>query len=113
MHPNRQELYDPVNRATVNKGIALKINSSQRYAYDTETIAIVQTLCEEAGVPYQKIANHADVAGGSTLGPIISSWLPMRTVDLGVPMLAMHSARELVGTKDADFLVRFLQRFYA
>lgn len=113
IHPNRQELYDPVNRATLNKGIALKINSSQRYAYDTETIAIVQTLCEEAGVPYQKIANHADVAGGSTLGPIISSWIPMRTVDLGVPMLAMHSARELVGRKDVDSLVRFLQRFYA
>ena len=113
LHPNRQDAYDPVNRATLNKGIALKINSSQRYAYDAETVAIVQVLCEEAGVPYQKVANHADMAGGSTLGPIISSWIPVRTVDLGVPMLAMHSARELAGMEDVDNLVRFLAQFYA
>ena len=112
LHPNRQDAYDPVNRATLNKGVALKINSSQRYAYDAETVAIVQVLCEEAGVPYQKVANHADLAGGSTLGPIISSWIPVRTVDLGVPMLAMHSARELCGMEDVDNLVRLLTRFY-
>ena len=112
LHPNRQDAYDPVNRATINKGIALKINSSQRYAFDTETVAIVQVLCEEEGVAYQKVANHADLAGGSTLGPILSSWLPMRTVDLGVPLLAMHSARELAGRKDMDYLTRFLTRFF-
>ena len=113
LHPNRQDAYDPVNRATINKGVALKINSSQRYAYDAETVAIVQMLCEEAGVPYQKVANHADLAGGSTLGPIISSWIPVRTVDLGVPMLAMHSARELAGMEDMNGLIRLLAQFYA
>lgn len=113
LHPNRQDVYDPVNRATVNKGIALKINSSQRYAFDTETVAIAQVLCEEAGVLYQKVANHSDQVGGSTLGPILSSWIPMRAIDLGVPLLAMHSARELAGRKDTDFLVRFLTKFYA
>lgn len=112
LHPNRQDAYDPVNRATVNKGIALKINSSQRYAYDTETVATVQVLCEEAGVAYQKVANHSDMAGGSTLGPILSSWLPVRTVDIGVPLLAMHSARELAGMADIEGLIRFLGRFY-
>lgn len=112
LHPNRQDSYDPVNRATVNKGIALKINSSQRYAFDTETVAIAQVLCEEAGVAYQKVANHADIAGGSTLGPILSSWIPMRTIDLGVPLLAMHSARELAGKQDVEDLVRFLNKFY-
>ena len=106
-------MYDPVNRATMNKGIALKINSSQRYAFDTETVAIAQVLCEEAGVAYQKVANHADLAGGSTLGPILSSWIPMRAIDLGVPLLAMHSARELAGRKDVDGLLRFLTKFYA
>ena len=113
LHPNRQDTYDPVNRATVNKGIALKINSSQRYAFDTETVAVAQVLCEEEGVAYQKVANHADLAGGSTLGPILSSWIPMRTIDLGVPLLAMHSARELAGKKDMEYLTRFLIRFFS
>ncbi len=113
LHPNRQDVYDPVNRATINKGIALKINSSQRYAFDTETVAIVQVLCEEEGVKYQKVANHSDLAGGSTLGPILSSWIPMRTIDMGVPLLAMHSARELAGRKDTEDLIRFLVRYYS
>ena len=112
LHPNRQDSYDPVNRAMLNKGFALKINSSQRYAYDTETVAIAQMLCEEAGVSYQKVANHSDILGGSTLGPILSSWLPMRAIDLGVPMLAMHSARELAGKDDVESLTRFLIKFF-
>lgn len=112
LHPNRQDSYDPVNRAVLNKGFALKINSSQRYAYDTETVAIAQMLCEEAGVSYQKVANHSDIAGGSTLGPILSSWLPMRAIDLGVPMLAMHSARELAGKDDVEGLTQFLTKFF-
>lgn len=112
LHPNRQEVCDPVNRAVLNKGVVLKINSSQRYAFDTETVAIVQMLCEEAGVPYQKFANHSDLAGGSTLGPIISSWLPMRTIDIGVPVLAMHSARELAGRKDIEYLKKLLVEFF-
>lgn len=112
LHPNRQDSYDPVNRATINKGFALKINSSQRYAYDTETVAIAQMLCEEAGVSCQKVANHSDIAGGSTLGPILSGWLPMRAIDLGVPMLAMHSARELAGKEDVKGLTLFLERFF-
>ena len=113
LHPNRQDVYDPVNRATINKGFALKINSSQRYAFDTETVAIAQVLCEEAGVLYQKVANHADMAGGSTLGPILSSWLPMRAIDIGVPLLAMHSARELAGRKDVEYLTGFLTKFFS
>lgn len=112
LHPNRQDSYDPVNRALINKGFALKINSSQRYAFDTETVAIAQDLCERAGIPYQKVANHADLAGGSTLGPILSSWIPMRAIDLGVPMLAMHSARELAGRDDVVYLSRFLGEFF-
>ncbi len=113
LHPNRQDVYDPVNRATINKGIALKINSSQRYAFDTETVAIAQVLCEEEGVRYQKVANHSDQVGGSTLGPILSSWIPMRAIDLGVPLLAMHSARELAGREDVNYLLRFLTKFYS
>lgn len=113
LHPSRQENYDPVNRAVLNQGVVLKINTSQRYAFDTETSAIVQMLCEEAGVLYQKFANHGDVAGGSTLGPIISSWLPMRAIDIGVPLLAMHSVRELAGRNDIGYLEQLLTRFFS
>lgn len=112
LHPGRQETYDPVNRAVLNKGVVLKINTSQRYAFDTETVAMMQMLCEETGVPYQKFANHGDVAGGGTLGPILSSWLPMRAIDIGVPMLAMHSARELAGRKDIESLKQMLTAFF-
>ena len=113
LHPNRQDVYDPVNRATLNKGVALKINSSQRYVFDTETVAMLQVLCEENDVLYQKVANHADLAGGSTLGPIISSWLPMRGIDIGVPLLAMHSARELAGREDISGLTRLVTAFFS
>ena len=112
LHPNRSESYDLVNRAVMNRGITLKINSSQRYAFDTELVAVMQMLCEQEGISYQKFANHSDLAGGSTLGPIISSWLPMRALDLGVPMLAMHSARELAGRYDAEGLERVLRAFF-
>lgn len=112
LHPNRQEVYDPVNHAVLNKGVVLKINSSQRYAFDTELVAIIQMLCEKAGVAYQKFANHSDLAGGGTLGPIISSWLPMRTIDIGVPLLAMHSARELAGKADVEGLCRLLVTYF-
>lgn len=112
LHPNRPDGYDPVNRSLLNKGVVFKVNSSQRYAFDPEVFAILQMLCEKAGVPYQKFANHSDVVGGSTLGPILSSWIPMRAFDLGVPMLAMHSSRELCGAKDTEALAALLTAFY-
>lgn len=111
LHPNRQEVYDPVNHVILNRGIALKISNSQRYAFDAQTVGIVQMLCEKAQVPFQKIANHNDILGGTTLGPIISSWLPMRTIDIGIPLLAMHSARELVGKKDTESMRILLTLF--
>jgi len=112
LHPNRAEKYDPVNQAYLNEGIVLKINSNQKYTFDTEAIAIAQGICEENLVPYQKYANRSDMAGGGTLGPIISGWLPMKTVDIGVPILAMHSAREIMGRKDQDALVTLMKGFY-
>lgn len=112
VHPNRAESYDPVNRAFLNQGVVFKMNSSQRYAFDSEGFAILQALCEEEGIAFCKFANHSDIAGGSTLGPILSSWIPMRAVDLGVPMLAMHSARELAGRADAVALEKLVTAFY-
>lgn len=112
LHPNRPEVYDPVNRAMLGKGVVIKVNHSQRYAFDAQAMAVVLGLCEKAGIPYQKFANHSDLAGGSTLGPILSSWLPMRTIDLGIPMLAMHSARELGHRADIEALTALLTEFY-
>jgi len=113
VHPHHPEKYDPVNQAHFNEGIVLKLNSNQRYTFDTEAVAIAQGICEASGVKYQKFANRSDVAGGGTLGPIISGWLPMKTVDIGVHMLAMHSARELMGKKDQEYLELLMKGFFA
>ena len=112
LHPHHAEKYDPVNQAYFNEGIVLKLNSNQRYTFDTEAVAIAQGICEASGVKYQKFANRSDVAGGGTLGPIISGWLPMKTVDIGVPILAMHSARELMGRKDQEALEQLMAGFF-
>ena len=112
VHPHHPEKYDPVNQANFNEGIVLKLNSNQRYTFDTEAVAIAQGICDTSGVKYQKFANRSDVAGGGTLGPIISGWLPMKTVDIGVPILAMHSARELMGRKDQEYLEMLMKGFF-
>ena len=67
LHPNRPEKFDPINHTKLNQGIVIKIDSNQKYTYDTEAVAIVQQLCEKAGVKYQKFVNRSDVRGGSTL----------------------------------------------
>jgi len=112
LHPNRPEKYDPTNRAVIGQGIVLKINSKQRYTFDTSAVATVSMLCEQAGIEYQRFTNRSDEVGGTTLGPIISAWLPMRAVDIGVPMLAMHSAAETVGCKDLEDMEKLVERFY-
>lgn len=111
-HPNYAGKYDPDTFCELNRGIVLKINSSQRYATDSEAIASIMQLCSTFNIPYQKFVNHSDIAGGSTLGSISSAWLPMKTVDLGVPVLAMHSARELMGAEDQKYLNRLMTAFF-
>lgn len=113
VHPNRPEKYDPTNYTKLNGGVVFKIDSNQKYTFDTEAIAVLQQVCEQAGVKYQKFVNRSDMPGGGTLGPIISSWLPMKTVDLGVPLLAMHSSRELMGTEDQLHLENLVQGFFS
>lgn len=77
--------------------MALKIACSQSYAGDARAIAIVKGLCDESKANYQIYVNRSDIPGGSTVGSISSAMLPMRTMDVGLPLLAMHSARELMG----------------
>jgi len=112
-HPNYSEKYDPTNIAKLNKGIAFKIDTAQRYAFDTGAIAMIQQLCDEKEVVYQKFSNRSDVTAGSTMGPVLSTQLPVRTVDLGVPLLGMHSAVETMGTKDMESMIKLMKAYYS
>lgn len=112
-HPNYPTKYDPTNIAELNKGIALKIATTQRYAYDTGAVAIVQQLCEMNDIPFQKFVNRSDATAGSTMGPSISTSLAARTLDIGVPLLAMHSATETIGTKDQESIIKFMKVYFS
>lgn len=111
-HPNSPSKNDPTNVTQLNKGISIKINSNQKYATDSEAIGVIMQLCTAYQIPFQKYVNRSDIAGGGTLGSLSSSWLPMKTVDLGVPILAMHSARELMGTNDQAALHNLVASFF-
>ncbi len=111
-HPNRTEKGDITNRVYLNKGVAFKISGNQKYATDAETLAIAETLCKENGIPYQMFVNRSDIPGGSTIGTLMSSQLPIRTLDLGIPMLAMHSARELSGVEDQEAMYKLMKVFF-
>lgn len=113
IHPNKKDKSDITNKVYLNKGVAVKIATSQSYASDTHMVGIVCQLCEKAGVPYQKFYNRSDVRGGSTLGAIINAILPIPTQDIGVPVLAMHSARETMGAKDQEYLERLLTAYFS
>lgn len=113
IHPNHTDKHDPTNQNVLGKGVCIKEACAQSYATDSEAVAIVQQICESRGISYQKFVNRSDIAGGSTLGSIASSVLPIRTVDIGVPLLAMHSGRELMGTADQESLRQLIQGFYS
>jgi aspartyl aminopeptidase len=100
VHPNYPERHEPGHRPIVNQGPALKVNSNQRYATGAATAAAFQRACEAAGVPWQVFVSRNNMPCGSTIGPITATRLGIETVDVGVPQLSMHSARELCGTED-------------
>ena len=112
IHPCHSEKCDPTNQPVLNGGVVLKIDANQKYATDTEAVAAVRQLCQKHGIKHQLYVNRSDVAGGSTLGSINSSHLPMLTVDLGIPMLAMHSARELMGAEDQKSMDDLVTAFF-
>ncbi len=112
LHPNYGEKNDITNKPIMNKGVAIKISGSRSYASEVESIGAFQQICEKAEVKYQKFVNHSDERGGGTLGPIISKYIPIYTVDVGVPMLAMHSTRELMGKEDFLDSIKIFKTFY-
>ena len=111
-HPNYSEKYDPTNHPVLGGGPVIKFNASQKYASDALSAAVFQQLCEKACVPCQRFVNHSDVAGGSTLGNILASSLPLRGVDMGNPILAMHSIRETGAAIDHEHCIKAFKEFY-
>lgn len=112
VHPNHPEFQDKNHAVYMNKGIVIKYNANQRYTSDAVSAAIFALVCEEAGVPFQRYANRADMPGGSTLGNIANTQVSLNTVDIGLPQLAMHSSYETAGAKDTEYYVKALTCFY-
>ena len=106
LHPNHTDKTDPVNRPVLNGGIVIKYNANQKYCTDGVSAAIFKDICDRAEVPYQIFVNRSDMAGGSTLGNISNTQVPMKTVDIGLAQLAMHSVYETTGAKDTESLAK-------
>ncbi len=111
VHPNYSDRHEPKHMPRLGGGPVIKVNSQQRYATTAQTAAIFEALCQDEGVPYQKFVNRTDLTCGSTIGPIASSRLGMRTVDVGNPMLSMHSIRETGSSEDPERMVAVMTRF--
>lgn len=112
-HPNYPEKYDPTNHPRLGGGPVIKFNAAQKYASDAVSAAIFTELCEKAEVPCQRFVNHSDVAGGSTLGNILASSIPLRGVDMGNAILAMHSCRETGSVIDHEYCVKVFTKFFS
>ena len=112
VHPNAAQASDPVNRPRLNGGIVIKHQGSLRYATDAFSAAILKKLCNLHDIPWQDYTNRSDIPGGSTLGSLSESQIPLPTADIGLAQLAMHSCFETAGARDTESLVRFAEAFY-
>ena len=112
VHPNVPEKADPVNRPVMHGGIVLKYSANQKYTTDAASAAVVRKICRDADIPCQVFTNRSDVPGGSTLGNISGNQVPVRTADIGLAQLAMHSPYETGGVRDPEYMRRFAEAFY-
>ena len=112
-HPNHPEYSDSDNCPWPNGGVVIKYNANVRYATDGVSAAVFREICREAGVPVQRYANRSDLPGGSTLGSIAGTLVPVSTVDIGLAQLAMHSAVETGGVRDLEHLVRAMEAYFS
>lgn len=111
-HPNYPGKYDPTNHPVLGGGPVIKINARCKYMTDADSSAVFRAVCERAGVPCQYFVNHSDMAGGSTLGNILTSQIPLRGVDMGAPLWAMHSVRETGSWADHEYTISAFTTFY-
>ncbi|SFB18017.1 M18 family aminopeptidase [Clostridium frigidicarnis] len=112
LHPNYIEKNDPTVKCFINKGPVIKINANQAYTSDSDSIAVYEQICRRAKVPVQKFVNRSDLRGGSTIGPISSTHLPIRSIDIGNPVFSMHSIRELGGVLDHMYILKSFEEYY-
>lgn len=112
IHPNMTEKHDPTNKPVMGRGPVIKINANQSYTSDAHSIAVYKNICKEAGVDYQEFVNRSDERGGSTIGPISSTHIDIPSVDIGSPILAMHSIRELGSVEDHYSIYKTFNKFY-
>ncbi len=113
VHPNYADRHEPGHKPMIGKGPVIKINSNQAYASDAETAGEFAALCRGVGVEPQHFVTRSDLGCGSTIGPISAARVGVRTVDVGNPMLSMHSCREMAGTEDVAPMIDVLTAFYA
>lgn len=100
VHPNKSDKADPTNRPLFGKGPTIKLNAGKAYASDAYSVAVYKEICRKNKVPFQSFVNRSDMRGGSTIGSITASHISMPIVDVGIPILAMHSIRELANVED-------------
>ena len=112
LHPNYKEKADPTNHVIINNGIVIKHSANQKYTTDAVSHAVFETVCQKAGVPTQNFLNRSDILGGSTLGNISTSQVSIKTVDIGLAQLAMHSCYETAGCADIEYLVKAAEAFF-
>jgi aspartyl aminopeptidase len=113
VHPNNPEKHDPTNKPIINGGPVIKINANQRYTTDSESAAVFKRLCRDHNIPVQQFVNRSDERGGSTIGPISATHVNVRSIDIGNPLLAMHSIRELGGVMDHQHITDAFTAFYS
>lgn len=112
-HPNHPEYSDALNCPVIGGGVVVKYNANQHYTTDGVSSAVFRSICAEAGVRVQSFANRSDMAGGSTLGSIANVLVPVKTVDIGLAQLAMHSAWETAGAQDFDDLCGLMTHYFS
>ena len=112
VHPNQVEKHDPVNKPVLGGGPVIKMAASGSYSTDSYASAIFKGVCEKANVPCQVFVNRSDVRGGTTIGPITAANLCIPVVDMGAPLLSMHSVRELASVEDNEYTVKAFTEFY-
>lgn len=112
VHPNLPEKHDLTNKPVLEGGPVLKIAAAGSYSTDSFNAAIFTEVCKKAGVPFQKFVNRSDVRGGTTIGPVTAANLTIPVIDMGAPVLGMHSIRELAAVKDNTYTIKAFTEFY-
>lgn len=112
VHPNAPDKHDPVVKPFINRGPVIKISASKNFTTDSNSSAVYQRLCENAGIPFQKFVSRSDMVGGNTIGPASATHLDMQSIDIGSALFAMHSIRETGGVLDHFYLKKSFEEFF-